>query len=151
MVNTSQADPLFEELGLAEERFLLMVQTGIQKLLNGKDLRYRDLAQRLGVSEARVSQMFGDDAANLTIRTVARIYHHLGEQPAILTQREYSTLTGELEATPLGSAWRVIASDINGIFATHAEVVEGDDDHGSIRPLKHSDWIAAAPAMLRRA
>lgn len=141
-----------DDLDLAEERFLLMVQTGIQRMLNAKDLRYRDLAHRLGVSESRVSQMFGEDATNLTIRTVARIYHHLGECPVLLSRRDYATLSGATsDAAPSGATWRVTASDMAGMLAAHAEVVDCDDEVGTIRPPRHSDWIAAAPAMLRRA
>lgn len=91
---TGAHDPAVYDERLAEQTFLLTAQTEIQKLLNSKDLRYRDLAKRLSVSEARVSQMFGDEAANLTIRTIARIFHHLGEVPVLTTARELRSLSG---------------------------------------------------------
>ena len=83
---------LDEDDRLFEEEFLLMVQSAIQRLLNEKHLRYRDLSKRLKVSEGRVSQMFGDEAANLTIRTVARIYRQLGETPVLVSARELAAL-----------------------------------------------------------
>jgi DNA-binding Xre family transcriptional regulator len=69
-----------EELIFAEEEFLVDVQFAIQKLLNQSGMSHSDLAKKLGVSDARVSQMFGDEAANLTLRTVARIFCVLGDK-----------------------------------------------------------------------
>ncbi|MFV3561769.1 helix-turn-helix domain-containing protein, partial [Mycobacterium tuberculosis] len=54
--------------------------------MNERGLRARDLSKRLNVSEARVSQMFGEQAKNLTIRTVAKIFFHLGQSPVLTTQ-----------------------------------------------------------------
>ena len=77
----------------AEADFTLAVQCESQRLLNDKGLRARDLARRLNVTEARVSQMFGDQAKNLTIKTIARIYYHLGETAHITSLREFESLT----------------------------------------------------------
>ena len=92
MAETTDRAQLVREDVLFEEAFLLQVQCCIQELLNDKRLKYRDLSKRLGVSEARVSQMFGDDASNLTIRTIARIFYQLGEKPVLLSQRECDRL-----------------------------------------------------------
>jgi transcriptional regulator with XRE-family HTH domain len=46
-----------------------------------------DLAAALGISEPRVSQMFGAKATNLTIRTIARIFHVLGDRCEITSAR----------------------------------------------------------------
>ena len=73
----------------AEADFILAVQCEIQKLLNTKGLRARDLSKRLNVTEARVSQMFGEQAKNLTLKTIARIFYHLGETAYITTQEEF--------------------------------------------------------------
>jgi DNA-binding Xre family transcriptional regulator len=64
----------------AEEGFIADVQFYIQALLNEKNVSYANLADLLGISTARVSQMFGDSAKNLTLRTVARIFAALGEE-----------------------------------------------------------------------
>lgn len=73
----------------AEAEFVLAVQCEIQKLLHDKNLRARELSKRLKVTEARVSQMFGEQAKNLTLKTIARIFHHLGETPHITTLEEF--------------------------------------------------------------
>lgn len=73
----------------AEAEFILAVQCEIQKLLNQKGLRARDLSRRLNVTEARISQMFSDQAKNLTLRTIAKIFFHLGETAYITTHEEY--------------------------------------------------------------
>ncbi len=77
-------------LEAAEADFTLAVQSMIQRLLNEKGLRARDLSKRLNVTEARISQMFGDQAKNLTLKTIARICHQLGETPLILTEADFN-------------------------------------------------------------
>lgn len=93
----------------AEADFILAVQSEIQKLLNGKGLRARDLAKRLDVTEARVSQMFGDQAKNLTLRTIARIFHQLGETAYITTHQEYCRAIAIARGETVGQAekWTV--------------------------------------------
>ena len=70
----------------AQEAFIVRSQILIYDLLSDRGMTHADLATRLGVSEARVSQMFGDAAKNLTMRTIAKIMHVLGET-AVLTTR----------------------------------------------------------------
>ncbi len=138
---------------LVEERFLLQVQVAIQTLLNEKKLRYRDLAKRLGVSESRVSQMFGDDGANLTIRTIARIFHQLGEEAAVVSQRSLGCLTGESADPHVANdhhLWHLAAGDFGASFdIARAQFVEEMDDSTSVRAPRHRDWIEAEPAMRR--
>lgn len=87
---TCDADMVAVEI--AEAEFIVAVQSEIQRVLNGKGLRARDLSKRLNVSEARISQMFGDQAKNLTIRTIAKLFYHLGESPVITTQRQLESM-----------------------------------------------------------
>lgn len=82
---TCDADTVAMEL--AEAAFILSVQSEIQRMMNEKGMRARDLAKRLAVSEARISQMFGDQAKNLTLRTIAKIFFQLAERPMITTNR----------------------------------------------------------------
>lgn len=81
---TCDADTIAVEI--AESEFIVAVQSEIQRVMNGKGLRARDLSKRLNVSEARISQMFGDQAKNLTLRTIAKLFYHLGESPVVTTQ-----------------------------------------------------------------
>lgn len=64
----------------AEERLIADVQYRIQKLMNLKGTTRAELARRLDVSEARVSQIFSQSPRNLTLRTVADIFNVLGEE-----------------------------------------------------------------------
>jgi transcriptional regulator with XRE-family HTH domain len=63
----------------AEEAFVVDVQVCIHTLMNAKGWSRADLARALEVSPARVSQMFADDASDLRLRTVARIFAVMGE------------------------------------------------------------------------
>lgn len=87
---TCDADIVAVEI--AEAEFIVAVQSEIQRVMNGKGLRARDLSKRLNVSEARISQMFGDQAKNLTIRTIAKLFYHLGESPIITTQCQLESM-----------------------------------------------------------
>lgn len=80
--NDTERDAIF-----AEEGFIADVQVAIESLLADKDMNRADLARALKVSQARVSQMFGDEANNLTLRTLARIFHVLGEELRITSAR----------------------------------------------------------------
>jgi transcriptional regulator with XRE-family HTH domain len=71
------------ELAGAEESFIAEAQFVLHNLLNAKGVSRKELAKRLGVSAPRVSQMFSDNARNLTLRSLARVFHVLGEEPQI--------------------------------------------------------------------
>lgn len=148
MAKTAERERRDPEERLSEEAFLLQAQIGIQRLLNEKRLKYRDLSKLLGVSEARISQMFGEDASNLTIRTIARIYHKLDEQPVILTRREYEQKTGLSDASgPAGEAWTMVLTDVTGLEVAKAQIVATGETVGEPRTAKSSEWIEALPRM----
>ena len=67
----------------AEEGFLFEVQYAIEALMKDKAVSRKKLAEMLGVNEPYVHDLFGDNAVNLTLRTVGRIFAHLGEEPEI--------------------------------------------------------------------
>lgn len=101
------ADTYAVEVAVAD--FVLAVQCEIQKLMTDKGLRARELSKRLQVTEARVSQMFGEQAKNLTLRTIARIFHHLGETPYITTHEEFERALTEArgELGPERDHWTI--------------------------------------------
>ncbi|MEP9358085.1 helix-turn-helix transcriptional regulator [Sphingomonas sp. KR3-1] len=155
MAKIQDLDRLDCEGRLAEERFLLLAQVEIQKLLNEKKLRYRDLSKRLGVSEARVSQMFGDEASNLTIRTIARVFHQLDETPVLISRREFERLTGnrpsqEPEEEADGN-WEVLAEDVANFTVVQGHLVSDLDGSSPFKTPRNREWIDAAPALLRKA
>lgn len=63
----------------AEEDAVLDIQFSILDLLRKQGLSKEELAKRLGVSKARVSQLFAA-GANPTVKQIARIYDALDRQ-----------------------------------------------------------------------
>lgn len=81
MNHASDLDPISPEDRriCAEEEFRVDVQFAIRNTMRRKSISNKDLAARLGVSPQRVSQFF-TDRCNITVRTLAGIFHVLGEQ-----------------------------------------------------------------------
>ena len=151
MAETDKRDRLDEDDKLFEEAFLLDTQMLLQRLLSGKQLKYRDLAKRLGVSEARVSQMFGDEASNLTIRTVARICRTIGERPVILSARELERAAAGRDGCPDEPIeWTVIATEMKPFEVARAQVIEEGELSAERRPSRASEWMAAEPQLIAR-
>lgn len=80
------------EQAYLEEGFIGDIQIEITRMLSEKRVSRSELARRLKISPAAVSQMLGDGGANLTSRTIARAYIALGEEAAICTKRELKKL-----------------------------------------------------------
>lgn len=67
----------------AEEDFVVEAQTFLHNLMIEKGMSRSDLARAMGVSRARVSQIFSDECKNFTVRYLARATHALGEKPSL--------------------------------------------------------------------
>lgn len=63
----------------AEEALVVDVQIFLHNLMEEKGMSRAKLADAMGVSRARVSQMLSDESQNLTVRLLARAAHALGE------------------------------------------------------------------------
>lgn len=63
----------------AEENLRVDIQHRLQTVMNHLGVKQSDLAVRLGRSEAFISQVF-DSKMNITVRTMARIFHALGDE-----------------------------------------------------------------------
>ena len=101
-----------EELELDRiNSLVLSVQIAIQNTMSVKGISQRELADRLGVTAARVSQIVAGEGSNLTLKTIGRIAHALDEQFDLVTKgeairlvsdecasRDYDTKTITLEA-----------------------------------------------------
>jgi transcriptional regulator with XRE-family HTH domain len=72
-----------KDMLIAEDALIADVQFAIHNLLSEKGVNRAELAKRMDVSEAYVSQMFKDTTRNLTLKTVARIFCALGEEARI--------------------------------------------------------------------
>jgi len=86
MMTARNTDKSYNVL-MAEEALIIDAQIAIQRVLNQKGISQAQLAQALGVTESYVSQMLGDSARNLTLRTIARVMHALDETALLTTQR----------------------------------------------------------------
>lgn len=67
----------------AEEDFVVEAQTFLHSLMEEKGVSRSDLARAMGVSRARVTQIFSDECKNFTVRLLARATHALGETPKL--------------------------------------------------------------------
>lgn len=76
-----------------EEFFVSEIQARLAGMLDEKGISRAELARKLNVSRARVTQIFSDEASNFTLRLLVRSFAALDEEPVILTKREYAQLT----------------------------------------------------------
>jgi transcriptional regulator with XRE-family HTH domain len=68
-------NPFGEILGsdeFREELFIAETQARLSQMLDDKGVSRAELARKLSVSRARVTQIFADDANNLTLKLLAR-------------------------------------------------------------------------------
>ena len=63
-----------EEETFAIEDLVFSTQLALQKAMNRKGVTNKDLAEKLGMSPARVSQVFSSKGPNLTLKTIARMH-----------------------------------------------------------------------------
>ncbi len=91
----------------AIEDLIFSVQLAIQKVMNSGCVSQKELAERLGISAARVSQFLSTEGANLTIKTIAKIGYALGESFVLERQvKEFENF--EVEALSKKSAASLI-------------------------------------------
>lgn len=72
-----------ERLIFAEEELVVNAQGLLQELLDEKGMSRAQLARAMGVSRARVTQLFSDECKNFTLRLWARALFALGEQAVV--------------------------------------------------------------------
>jgi len=66
----------------AEEMLVAEIQSVLEDLLDQKGYSRADLAKKMGVTKARVTQIFSD-TQNFTVRLIARAFHALGERVVV--------------------------------------------------------------------
>jgi transcriptional regulator with XRE-family HTH domain len=77
--NEIQFDPGLVE---AEENLLVDYQFLLQERMTKKGLSHAELAERAGISNARLSQIMSDEA-NPTVKTFAALFYALGERVCV--------------------------------------------------------------------
>jgi len=94
-INTEVLGPQNSEEAetFAIEAMVFAVQIALQKAMTRRGVGNKELAERLGMSPARVSQIFSTKGANLTLKTIARIQHALGEDFDFVSKEDLKSLT----------------------------------------------------------
>lgn len=113
MDNATQTAEADYELLLVEEELILEAQMLIQRAINEASITQKELADLLDVRPSYVSQMLGDSARNLTLRTIARVLHALGRRAEIRLGDLVSS--AELESAP-GETSFFANDDAKGFF-----------------------------------
>ena len=67
----------------AAEALVVEAQSLLATVMHDKDFTRAQLAVAMGVSRARVSQLFSADAKNFTLRFLARALHAMGERAVL--------------------------------------------------------------------
>lgn len=71
----------------AEEKLVARAQSLLEGILQEKGMSKTDLAKKMGVSKARVSQIFSDNQ-NFTFRLMAKAFYALGEELSLCREAE---------------------------------------------------------------
>lgn len=125
--NVTPTDPKVIE---AEENLLIDFQVAIQEMMFEKNINRTQLAERSGMSKARVSQILGNEA-NPTVKSMARLFHALNER-AMVSRRPFQTTTFESAAknsAARGQDWKW--SESTGEVRVDAELVAVIKDTGA--------------------
>jgi len=93
---------------LALEALALSIQVALQNSMAKHSVSQKELASRLGVSPARVSQILGGHASNLTLNTVAKVAHALGEDFEMISKVELKQLRKDFAKRDLRCLSRVV-------------------------------------------
>jgi transcriptional regulator with XRE-family HTH domain len=64
----------------ALEALVVSIQVALHKAMKKHGVSNKELAGRLGMSSARVSQIFSDKGPNMTLKTIAKIQSALDEE-----------------------------------------------------------------------
>lgn len=135
----------------AEEDFVVHLQTSLHEMMEEKGMTRADLARAMGVTRARVTQIFSDDCTNFTVRLLARAYHALGETPDIRRKARTEEKDANCPATlwagalfapeDLERVW-----DIKEMFGDVQSLIPCNDDTPAClvdHPYSRMEWEAA--------
>jgi len=76
----------FNENEVNDENFLVEVETAINRIMAKKKIRKSELAETLGVSRPRISQLLSSAGQNMTLKTLASIFTALEESVEITSE-----------------------------------------------------------------
>ncbi len=131
-----------ETAGYVEEAFVVDVQSFLHHLMVEKGFNRSQLAEAMGVSRARVTQIFSDECKNFTIRLLARAVHALGEKPEITSSWHTDCVTSEEAETKErpASVFEIVYSHRWDMGVAN----DDDEDFDDCRQARPDQRIAAA-------
>lgn len=89
------------------ETLALSIQIALQKSMHANCVSQKELASRLGLTPARVSQMLSGGSSNLTLKSIANIAYALGEDFEFLRKSEADKLFTRPRITAFNDAIEV--------------------------------------------
>lgn len=135
-----------------EEFFIAETQARLSQMLDDKGVSRAELARKLNVSRARITQIFADDANNLTLRLMARSFIALGEEPVIISKSEYEELKNSSAHREVAKApakrepYRQIdAALIAELLRPHQAFDKSELEKQPRRAEHTRDWASAGP------
>lgn len=126
-----------------EEYFVSEIQARLSDIMDNKGISRAELARKLGVSRARVTQIFSDEANNFTIRLLFNVFLALEEEPIILTKQEYQKLKKQEETKPSGETPKGFAGLSDQLIAELLDKISfgsNEADRASKRAANAEDW-----------
>lgn len=138
---------LIENDDFREEYFIAETQARLSSLVEDKGFSRAELARKLGVSRARVSQMFGDEAKNFTLRLLFKSFDALGEEPVVITRADYERLidgcndaTGDSNVDTRVIADGLTASMLSRLLGESVASATIEHDRSHKGKVSASDW-----------
>ncbi len=98
-------DPFDPKMVEAEENLLIDYQFLLQERMSQKGVSQSELAERAGISKARMSQVLSDDA-NPTLKTFADLFYALGERVLVTSAPTLEVAPGEAAPTITPIKWK---------------------------------------------
>ncbi|MFQ3454720.1 helix-turn-helix transcriptional regulator [Bradyrhizobium sp. UFLA01-814] len=123
----------------AEENLLIDFQIAIQEMMFEKNVNRSQLAERAGISKARLSQILGNEA-NPTVKSMARLFHALNERAVVSrapTQASFESASKAKSAS--GQDWKW--SESTGEVRIDAQFVAVIKDTGASNDNYHDRFL----------
>lgn len=86
-----------DRLEYAIDALVMSVQFALQKAMHENCISQKELATRIGVSPARVSQILSKEDGNLTLKTIGKISDALGEEFELFSLRDINEMKKEIK------------------------------------------------------
>jgi transcriptional regulator with XRE-family HTH domain len=102
-----------ERRAFVEELAVASIALAMAEAIHNSGMSQREIAERLGITEARISQILGA-TGNPTIKTLARLADVLGRELRV----EFSS---EVHVPGQGAEWQVVEGVWNGTVSSEDE------------------------------